>query len=96
MEAELIVHLCKSLVVPSVVVLVGVMGAVRLVCSRGAMRQRLLSAVVVLCLAVSAAVSVLTIPTEMDGLRPGNPYPIGIGGLPERGEEQRMVPMLSF
>ena len=96
METEHFFELCRAFAVPGAVLVVGALGAVRLALSRGAIRQRLFSAVVLLCLAVSAAVSLLKIPTEMDGLRPGNPYPIGIGGLPEQEQQPGMISPLSM
>ena len=81
MDTDLVMVLIKAFAVPCAVLLVGACAASRLAFSRGVLKQRLISAVVVLCLAVSAAVSVLRIPMDQDMLKPGNPYPIGIGGL---------------
>ena len=95
MAPEHLFDLFKTLGVPVAVLLVGGLGAVRFALSPGARRQRFFSVVVVLCLAVSAAVSVLKLPAQPEGLKPGNPYPLGIGGMTPGGHRSGMVTPLN-
>jgi hypothetical protein len=80
MENGQLFFLIRMLVVPGVVMGIGLTAALRFALA-GRQKQRLIAAVVVMCLAASAAVSICAVPTEQTRLKPGNPYPLGIGGV---------------
>ena len=75
MNNDLFSLMVMTIAIPVVALLIGVIAAVRV------RRSHWAAVVVVLSLAVSAAVSIRSIPMEQTKLRIGNPYPIGIGGV---------------
>jgi hypothetical protein len=95
-DTDVVIILIKAFAVPCAVLLIGACAATRLAFSPGALKQRFFSAAVVLSLAVAAAVSVLKIPADQGRLRPGNPYPVGIGGLTPGDRRPGMVTPLSM